>query len=178
MGGMETLPRVIRRMAGDEGGWWERRRRLAYGVRSGRWCWSWRADGQRHYRQLDSYPRRSELAAGLTRWSEVWRAQEHIIDTLEHPDNTRMFQDALSWAIARVDVAADMYAIPHLAVRAPARLAASSALLAALLGLEERSRIPGFRLWGERWACIDWPEWHADFAAKLYRPAQLKRHRS
>lgn len=46
--------------------------------------------------------------------------------------------------------------------RTPQRHAAAVGLLGLLLDLEERAALPGFRLDGERWDCIDWPEWHAD----------------
>jgi hypothetical protein len=39
--------------------------------------------------------------------------------------------------------------------------------LASLLDLEERATLPGFRQYGETWAAIDWPQWHADWATKL-----------
>jgi len=85
-------------------------------------------------------------------------------------DELSTFQEAIDIAIARVSAVAEVYAEPHLMARTPARNENAQWLLGALGDLKERSHIPGFRIDGERWMCIDWPQWHADLAHRLVTP--------
>jgi len=143
-------------------------------IRHGSEMWTWVYRGQVHYSPISRYPRRSELAQGITNWSYAWKAQEFVIDTIARPDDRRAFHTALQTAIGLMELVAELYATPHSVANTPVKHICSQWLLGSLLDLEERFHIPGFRLDGERWMCIDWPEWHADWRREGNEVPQLR----
>jgi len=76
-----------------------RRIRRAHGIQKGRWYWTWKA--YKYSAESGIYPGRSVRYHGV--WSDVYAAQELVIDTMRHPDDQASLISAMVFAHSMVD---------------------------------------------------------------------------